>query len=223
MDLLIFDFDGLILDTETPSYRAWTEIFSSYGQSLPLEKWALCVGATDEAFDVCEYLESRVGKPLNRQELKLRHRQRALQLIEPLKSRPGVLDYLQEARNLKIPTALVSSSGRAWVTGHLERLGLSGWFQCLHCLEDVKQVKPHPELYQKTLEKMRVSPGRALAFEDSPNGIRSAKAAGVFCVAVPNSVTASLPLGPADFRIQSMGEVGLNELLLRFENFSERA
>jgi HAD superfamily hydrolase (TIGR01509 family) len=222
MDLLIFDFDGLILDTESASYQAWTEIFSSHSHSLPLEKWALCVGATEEAFNVYEYLESLVGKPLNRQELKGRHRQRAGELIEPLGPRPGVLNYLQEARNQKIATALVSSSGRPWVMGHLDRLGLSGWFQCLYCLEDVKQVKPHPELYQRTLEKTGVPADRALAFEDSPNGILAAKAAGIFCVAVPNPVTVNLILDKADYRIQSMGEVGLNELLQRVRNLSGR-
>jgi HAD superfamily hydrolase (TIGR01509 family) len=220
MDLLIFDFDGLILDTETASYQAWTEIFASHGHTLPLEKWTLCVGTTDEVFNVYEYLESLLGKPVDRPELKRRQRQRAMELINPLQPRPGVLDYLQEARNLKIATAVVSSSVRSWITGHLDRLGLSGWFQCLSCFEDVKQVKPHPELYLRTLEKMGVSPGQTLAFEDSPNGIQAAKAAGVFCVAVPNPVTINLPLGKADYRIQSMSALGLNELLLRVQNLS---
>jgi HAD superfamily hydrolase (TIGR01509 family) len=222
MDLLIFDFDGLILDTETASYQAWTEIFSSHGHSLPLEKWALCVGTTRHAFDVYEYLETRVGKPLDRENLKRQHDRRATELLEPLGPRPGVLDYLREARQRKIMTALVSSSSRQWIVGHLERLGLCDWFQSIICAEDVSQVKPHPELYQKTLEKFRVSPGQALAFEDSPNGILAAKAAGVFCVAVPNSVTKNLPLSQADFQIQSMAEVGLNELLLRVQNLSKR-
>jgi HAD superfamily hydrolase (TIGR01509 family) len=222
MDLLIFDFDGLILDTETASYQAWQEIFASHGHSLPLEKWALCVGTTDEVFNVYEYLESLLGKPVDRPELKRRQRQRAMELIEPLAPRPGVLDYLREARNQKTATALVSSSGRPWVMGHLERLGLSGWFQCLYFSENVKQVKPHPELYLLTLEKMGVPPGRALAFEDSPNGIQAAKAAGVFCVAVPNPVTINLSLDKADYRIQSMDEVGLNELLQRVQSLSRR-
>jgi HAD superfamily hydrolase (TIGR01509 family) len=222
MELLIFDFDGLILDTETASYQAWMEIFASHGHTLPLEKWTLCVGTTDEVFNVYEYLESIVGKPLNRLELKHRHRQRAMELIEPLGPRPGVLDYLQEAGNQKIATALVSSSGRPWITGHLDRLGLSGRFQCLYCFEDVKQVKPHPELYQRALEKMGVPADRALAFEDSPNGIQAAKAAGVFCVAVPNPITVNLPLDKADYRIQSMDEIGLMELLQRVQDLSRR-
>lgn len=218
MDLLIFDFDGLILDTETVIFQAWNEIFESYGRTLPLSEWASCIGTSHQAFDVFGYLETQLGRPLDRKELADRHRRRTQELLEPMPPRPGVLEYLEEARKQKIALALASSSHQKWIMGHLSRLGLAEWFHSIRCADDVEHVKPHPELYQLTLEFMGVAPGRALAFEDSPNGIKAAQAAGVFCVAVPNSVTKNLPLDHADDRIESMADVPLRELLHRVED-----
>ncbi len=217
MDLLIFDFDGLILDTETVIFQAWNEIFESYGRTLPLSEWASCIGTSHQAFDVFGYLEAQLGRPLDRKELAGRHRRRTLELLEPMPPRPGVLEYLEEARKQRIALALASSSHQKWIMGHLSRLGLAERFHSIRCADDVEQVKPHPELYQLTLEFMGVAPGRALAFEDSPNGIKAAQAAGIFCVAVPNSVTKNLPLDHADYRIESMADVPLRELLHRVE------
>ena len=217
MDLLIFDFDGLILDTETTSYQAWCEIFESHGANLPLDKWALCIGTSHHLFNVYDYLESQVGKPLDKAGLAERHRQRQVELLAPMEPRPGVVEYLEEARKLKIALALASSSDQGWVVGHLSRLGLAEMFHSIRCSDDVENVKPHPELYHLTLTFTGVSPGRALAFEDSPNGIQAAKNAGVFCVAVPNSVTRQLPIGHADYRIESMADLSLRELLHKIE------
>lgn len=213
MDLLIFDFDGLILDTETASYQAWSEIYGSYGASLPLDQWGLCVGTSHEHFNVYRYLETRSGKNLDHRALGKRHHERVMELLLPMEPRPGVLDYLEEARKQKIALALASSSPQDWVVGHLSRLGLAELFHSIRCADDVEQVKPHPELYQLTLTFMGVPPERALAFEDSPNGIRAAKAAGIKCVAVPNSVTRQFDLGQADHRLDSMADLSLRELL----------
>lgn len=213
MDLLIFDFDGLILDTETVIYQAWTEIFASYGAELPLEAWSACVGTTIDAFDVYGYLESQIGHSVDREDVERRHHERAMELLMPLKPRAGVLDYLEEARQNRIPVALASSSNQDWIMGHLSRLGIADLFHSIRTSNDVDNVKPHPELYNLTLTTMGVAPHRAIAFEDSPNGIKAAKAAGVFCVAVPNTVTKTLPLSHADLRIDSMSDITLRELL----------
>lgn len=217
MDLIIFDFDGLILDTETVSYRTWTEIFQAHKATLPLDQWALCVGTSHEAFNVYDYLEKQVGEPLDRAEIGRLHHRRSMELLEPMAPRPGVLDYIAEAHRQRIALAVASSSHQEWIMGHLSRLGLSEWFHSIRCANDVTRVKPDPELYQLTLEFMGVSPERALAFEDSPNGIKAAKAAGIYCVAVPNSVTRKLPLDEADERIESMADIHLRDLLQRIE------
>jgi len=217
MDLLIFDFDGLILDTETAAFQAWTEIYASYGTELPLSEWSACIGTSNHAFDVYAHLESRVGRSLDREELKHRYGDRTKELVRDLKPRPGVENYLNEAADQRIALALASSSHQDWGMGHLSRLELADRFHSIRCADDVTHVKPHPELYQLTLTTMGVAPHRALAFEDSPNGVKAAKAAGVYCVAVPNSVTKDLPLDHADERIESMGEISLRDLLHRVE------
>lgn len=213
MDLLIFDFDGLILDTETASYTAWTEIFEDHGSTLPLEQWARCIGTSQDAFNVHDYLEAQAGRSLDRGELGDRHHRRVMEILEPMEPRPGVLDYLKEAQKHRIALALASSSPQEWVVGHLSRLGLAECFHSIRCANDVEKVKPHPELYHLTLTFTGVKPGRAVAFEDSPNGIAAAKAAGIYCVAVPNSVTKHLPIGEADYRLESMADMSLRELL----------
>ncbi|HEY5037846.1 MAG TPA: HAD family hydrolase, partial [bacterium] len=220
---LIFDFDGLILDTETVAFQAWTEIFESYGVTLPLSQWALCIGTTYNSFDVFKYLESLVGKPLDHQELRERQHRRVTELLGPMKPRPGVVEYLEEAHRLRIALALASSSHQDWVVGHLSRFGLADMFHSIRCANDVERVKPDPELYLLTLTTMGVSPNRAVAFEDSPNGIKAANAAGIFCVAVPNSVTGLLPLDHADHRIESMADISLTELLHNIETRKSKA
>jgi HAD superfamily hydrolase (TIGR01509 family) len=217
MDLLIFDFDGLILDTESVSFQAWTEIFESHRATLPLSEWARCVGTSYDAFNVFEYLNSQVGRSLDRQDLENRHHQRVMDLLGPMQPRPGVVEYLEEAQKQRIALALASSSHQEWVVGHLSRLGLAEMFHSIRCANDVEKVKPHPELYQLTLTFMGVKPEKAIAFEDSPNGIKAAQAAGIYCVAVPNSVTKHLPVDAADFRLESMADLSLRELLHRVE------
>lgn len=223
MDLLIFDFDGLILDTETVIFEAWNEIYKSHGADLPLLEWASCIGTSHQAFDVFGYLESKLGRPVERKELGGRHRRMIMERLEKMEPRPGVLAYLEEARKLKIALALASSSHQNWVMGHLSRLGLAEWFHSIRTADDVENVKPDPELYNLTLTFMGVAPERAIAFEDSPNGIKAAQAAGIYCVAVPNPVTRQLPLDHADFRIESMADLSLRELLHRVESSPAKA
>ncbi len=217
MDLLIFDFDGLILDTESSAFQNWTEIYRSFGAELPLEVWARCIGTSHHAFDVYEHLESQVGRKLDRQELKRVYKERERELIQNLEPREGVIEYLKEAQRQKIALALASSSDQKWVMGHLSRLNLAECFHSIRTADDVQNVKPHPELYELTLTFMGVEPRQAIAFEDSPNGITAARAAGVYCVAVPNPVTKTLPLDHANERIESMGDISLRELLHRIE------
>lgn len=217
MDLIVFDFDGLILDTETVTFEAWSAIFRDHGAELPIQEWAKCVGTSYWAFDVEAYLEGQVGRPLDRKDLARRHRDLCQAALGPLQPRPGVLEYMEEARQLKIPIAVASSSDQDWVMGHLSRFEIADRFHSIRTADDVEKVKPDPELYQLTLTTMGVKPHRALAFEDSPNGIKAAKAAGLYCVAVPNPVTLQMPLNEADRLIGSMTDISLRELLHQIE------
>lgn len=213
---LIFDFDGLILDTELPVFRAWEEICLEHGCPLPLEVWASCIGTAWE-FDVPGYLEARLGRKVDRPALIARQRQRELELIARQGLQPGVADYLAGAKRLGLKRGLASSSSRAWVREHLGRLGLEGEFEAIKCAEDVGRAKPAPDLYRAVLAELGLEPGEALALEDSPNGILAARRAGLFCVAVPNALTSRLPLDGADMRLDSLASLPLEALLREVE------
>ena len=214
MKLIVFDFDGLILDTEVPVYDAWQELYVEHGQHLPFEKWAECIGTAD-VFDPCADLAERVGRALDPAALQHRHRLRTDGLITAQRVLPGVVERLDEAAAMGITLGVASSSSRAWVEGHLERLGLLERFHAVRCADDVPQVKPDPALYRAVLDATGVRAADAVALEDSPNGVLAAKRAGLACVAVPNALTARLDLRHADLLLGSLAELPLAELLTR--------
>ncbi len=210
---LIFDFDGLILETEGPVYQSWQELYASYGLTLSFEKWVTIIGTHDLLFDAWAELVEQVGRPLNREEIEPKRMQRELELVHTQPVLPGVTDYLTRAKHWGLKVGLASSSSRRWVTGHLDRLGLLGCFDAIRAREDVTRTKPDPELYQSALAGLALQPQEALAFEDSPNGVLAAQRAGIFCVAVPNPLTQYLPLDHADLRLESLASLPLDDLL----------
>ena len=211
---LLFDFDGLIVDTETPSYASWQEVYREHGQELPLERWAAIIG-TIGAFEPLDYLEELHG-PIDREAVKTRRQEHELELLEIEELRPGILDYLEEAKRRGLGTAIVSSSSRRWVDRHVVRLERTQDFdEIVTADRDPERAKPRPTLYLEALERLGVRPTEAIAFEDSPNGVKAAKAAGIFTVAVPNSVTVSLGLDDADLVLDSLAEVPLDEVIRR--------
>ncbi|HKI92711.1 MAG TPA: HAD family phosphatase [Gaiellaceae bacterium] len=212
----LFDFDGLILDTEVPSRAGWQWLYREHGHELPPEKWALVVG-THGAWDPMAHLEQLVGAPLERDVLNERRYAHELSLIETETLRPGVAEYLAAARQHGLKRAIVSSSNVRWIDMHLRRLEETvGWDLILAADHDPARAKPAPTLYLEALEALGVAAGEAVAFEDSPNGIRAAKAAGIFCVGVPNGVTRELGLDEADLVLDSLADLSPDELLARF-------
>jgi HAD superfamily hydrolase (TIGR01509 family) len=211
---LLFDFDGLIVDTETPSFASWQEVYREHGEKLPLERWAAIVG-TIGGFEPLDYLEELHG-PIDREAVQARRDEHEITLLEIEELRPGVLEYLEEAQRLGLKTAIVSSSTQQWVNRHLARLEQAEHFDEIVTADlDQARAKPRPTLYLEALKRLGVSADEVIAFEDSPNGVTAAKAAGIFTVAVPNGVTASLGLGEADLVLESLAERPLRELLDR--------
>jgi putative hydrolase of the HAD superfamily len=159
----LFDFDGLILDTETASRAGWEWLYREHGHELPEEKWALVVGTTG-AWSPMDHLEALVGEPL-----------------------------------------------------HLARLEREvGWDAILTADGDHSRAKPNPILYTEALELLGVRADEAVVFEDSPNGVRAGKAAGIFTVAIPNSVTRDYGLDEADLVVDSLADLPPDDLLARF-------
>ena len=216
---LIFDFDGLILETEGPSYQSWEAVYRSFGLSLPFSTWSTIIGTTQGPFDPAHELHQQVHGDVDWETVELQRLASERELIESQPILPGVEQYLKDARRLGLKTGLASSSSCQWVMGHLRRVRLEGYFDCIRASDDVDFVKPHPELYLSVLLGLGMNAKEAIAFEDSPNGILSAKRAGLFCVAIPNPLTKQLRLSQADLLLGSLAEMPLKLLLDRVNAF----
>ena len=213
IDTLIFDFDGVIIDTETPDFNTWEEVFRSYGVELERAWWTGFIGGSSRRADICGRLEELTGQQVDRDSLMRERRRRYIEVIESNPVLPGVVEYIHEAKRLGLRLAVASSSNHAWVDGHLESRGLRHHFDSVKCSDDVTRVKPDPELYLLTAATLETIPGNTLVLEDSANGVSAAKDAGAFCVAVPNPMTRDLPLGRADLRLNALSDVTLTALL----------
>ena len=211
---IIFDFDGLILDTESPIFLSWQEVYREHGCELALEEWAANVG-TEDSFDPAAHLEGVLGKTLDAAAIRNARKPREAALIEGEPILPGVESYIAGAKRLGLKLAGGSNSSRGWVMGHLGRLGLIHHFDIIKCWDDpdVGQRKPEPTVYQAALNELDITADQAIALEDSPNGILSATRAGIFTMAVPNALTRLLGVGDADMVLDSMADMSLADLL----------
>jgi len=209
---IIFDFDGTILDTEMPWFRAWQEVYGRHGAELALQEWAKVVGTSDEGFDPVAHLEGLTGKTIERTVAESAVLARALALIGQERLREGFADLLDAAYARGLRVGLASSASREWVTGHLGRLGILDRFDALCTRDDVEAVKPDPALYLLALERLGVAASEAVAIEDSPNGLLAARAAQLACVVVPNDLTRDFAFSDPHVRMETLAEVTL-ELL----------
>ena len=208
---LIFDFDGTILDTETPEFHIWQQIYRAHGAELALHEWVSGVGAIG-AFDPHETLQQRVGdRVLDRDALRAQVRAQHEPAIAAAEPRAGVLAVLNDARAHGLHLAVASSSTHDWVDAHLKRLGLFEYFAVIRCRDDVApgRAKPHPDIYLAALAALDVPADQAIAIEDSLNGMLAARAAGIFTVVTPNPVTAQLDFSQADLVLLTLESLDL--------------
>jgi len=212
---LIFDFDGLIVDTETPAFESWRSIYAEYGHELALDLFQSALG-TDRGFDAMTHLADLIGQPIDRAAMRARRIElkRALSATQPLL--PGVLEILAQAHELGLPCAVASSSDRAWVEGWLRQHNIYERFACVRTADDVALTKPSPDLFLSAAACLGVPPADCLVFEDSPNGILAAHTAGMRCVAIPGPLTRQLTLPPVDLTLESLDALLLADILTKF-------
>jgi putative hydrolase of the HAD superfamily len=185
---LIFDFDGLIIDTESAIFQSWRELYESHGQELTVERWS------------------------QEQELTAR----VHELLDGFDALPGVRDRLSEARELGLPCSVASSSPLTWVSKHLNHLDLHGHFTNISCRDHVERIKPHPDLFLDAARKLGAAPDEVVIFEDSLNGLNAARAAGMRCVVIPGPTTQHLDFTGAWHRLDSLGSTSVAELASMF-------
>jgi putative hydrolase of the HAD superfamily len=195
---VIFDFDGLLLDTEWAAFSAWNHIYGEYGHELQLEKWVLCVGSGYHLFDPVKELEALSGLTLDAKELLARKEKIKKDACSVLPLMVGAKELMYKAKKAGFKIGLASSSFRSVIQAHLSRLEIDSYFDVTVTGDEVARIKPHPDLYEKCATLLGVRPINCLVFEDSLNGVRAAKNAGMRCIAVPNRVTRGLDFSIAD-------------------------
>jgi len=213
---VIFDFDGLIIDTETPELQAWQEIFSAYSIEFPHDDYIRRIGSAYNDTSPMEILKIKLGTEYDESSIHANFQKRKNTLIEQQPLCDGVKDYLIAAKNLDLQIGLASSSSFAWVDHHITARGIKLFFTCVKTLEDVAHPKPDPELYLRTIKCMQIEPDEAIALEDSYNGIIAAKKAGINAVAIPNQVTVGMDFSCADLQLIKLSEISLHSLLDHF-------
>lgn len=196
----IFDFDGLIIDTEMPCCNAWIELFNQYGFLFTIEDYQKIIGTGHDLYDPSKHLSQLINGLLSPQEILELNRSRTRQLLDSQPMLPGVLDFIIASKQISLPLAMASSSNREWIEGYLVKLDIRKYFDVVCTSNDVQNVKPCPDLFLLAAQKLGIDPTDALIFEDSHNGIKAAHAAGIRCIAIPNDITKSTDLSLA-FRI----------------------
>lgn len=212
---VVFDFDGLIIDSEWVIYEAAVAAFAAHGHDLPVEAWATIVGsnsATDPtwwanlcaAVGVSDFDQSMFDAAYEAQD---RSHRDHLPLL------PGVGELVDELTGAGVPIGIASSSSRAWLDRHLGRLGLADRFGALVGADLVGGVgKPAPDVYLKACADLGADPARCVALEDSAHGVAAAKAAGMAVVAVPSRITVHNDFNHADLVVGSLVELDLARL-----------
>jgi HAD superfamily hydrolase (TIGR01509 family) len=209
---LVFDFDGLILDTEVPEFVTVREVFRAHGLDLALADWQQIIGRADHRHWL-DWLEDELGEPLaDRERVRVQRQARHHAMIAEMEVLPGVVALLDEAATRGVPVAVASSSSASWVEGHLETYGLASRVSLVRCRDHVARAKPWPDLFTAAVEGLGVDPAASVALEDSANGAAAAKAAGLFCVVAPNDITRGQDHSHADLVVASLAEVTLDLL-----------
>lgn len=203
---VLFDFDGVLVDTEWAIYEAWRRTFGAHGQPLPLEIYTRCIGSDFATWSPKIHLEELTGQAFDWHDLDARRQEEIRAELTHEGPMHGVVALLESLAAAAMPMAVVSSSSHEWVDGWLEKLGLAEYFQTTVCRGDAPRIKPAPDLYLEAASRMCVAAADCLVIEDSLNGMKSAKAAGMWVWVVPNRVTDALDFSEADARFRSLAD-----------------
>jgi len=208
---LVFDFDGLIVDTENPGFISWQEIYQEFGATLDIDDWRHATGYVG-GFDPAIHLEQVLGRRLDWSQLLPKREARNWELTIQARALPGIESLFRNAKERRLPIGVASNSENGWVEGGLQRLGLREYVNTVVTRDMVINPKPAPDIYLKTVQTLQVEPALAVALEDSEPGCRAAKQAGLKAIAIPNRFSERQDLSFADLIVKSATDLTLDRL-----------
>jgi HAD superfamily hydrolase (TIGR01509 family) len=212
---VVFDFDGLLMDTETTSLRSWQHEWQFHGLELDTQNFFAEHGG-DVSQDRYAQLAAAVGPGYDQAASHARRTAYREQLHEGLGLLPGLADWLAEAKDLGLRLAVATSSGRGWAARHLSTAGVLTAFEFLACGDEVARPKPDPAVYQLALQRLALPGRQVVAVEDSPHGVAAAQEAGLWCVAIPNPHLDPARFAAADLVLPAATEMSLTEVVGRW-------
>ncbi|MGB6223611.1 HAD family hydrolase [Haloferula sp.] len=201
---VLFDFDGVLVDTEWAIYEAWQRTFRAHGHDLPLEIYTRCIGSDFDTWSPKTHLEDLTGSSFDWHQLDESRQVEIRRDLEQAGPMAGVIPLLDKLKSQGVRIGVVSSSNHSWVDGWLEKLRLMPYFETIVCRGDAPRIKPAPDLWLEALRRLDLPASEVLVFEDSLNGVKSAKEAGLTVYAVPNRTTAGLDFSIADKVLSSL-------------------
>jgi len=211
---VVFDFDGLLMDTERCLLASWRYEWRQHGLELDLDTYWVDHGGDVEE-ERYHRLAVAVGPAYDRVASHERREGYRWRLLADLDLSPGIDAWLDQARSAGLRLAIASSSSRAWVSRMLRGTGREDEFTVFACGDEVPRAKPDPGVYRLALQRLGLPPERAVAVEDSAHGVAAAKAAGLRCIAIPNTHVGAARLEAADLVLGSAAEVSLPAALDR--------
>lgn len=200
---MLWDFDGVIVDTEWPIFEAWRETFRAEDQELSLEMYVKCIGSDFATWSPEKYLEELTGETYDWEAKGIERNKEIRRRLEGAAVNPGITEVWDKMKEAGLKLAVVSSSSHDWVDGWLERLDLSHYMETTVCRGDVPKIKPAPDLYQEGARQLGLKSSECLVIEDSLNGLISAQEAGSDCIIVPNCITQVLEFPGAKARLNN--------------------
>ncbi len=205
---IIFDMDGVLVNSEPHHVKIEKQMFHDLGLDITPGEHSEYMGtASDEMW---QSIIERHGLSRSAEEMLEMGNQRVISYfssLDELSPMPGLVPVLDKLQEQKVPMAVASSSSAEVVELVLNKAGLKKYFPVVVSGQMVKKSKPEPEIFLKAAARLKVEPAQCLVVEDSPNGIRAAKAAGMFCVAWGGEGFNHQDQSEADAVIQDFGEL----------------
>ena len=210
---VIFDFDGIVLDSETPEYESHRRIYQRCGIELTVDEWCGVIGTWSEGHDE-QWFRRLCAQSADAptRDAYFAERRRIFEEVVPAGPMRGIRDLLVALRDAGVPAAVASSAPARWVVGAVERIGLRPLFGAVVPGDEVAHRKPAPDVYLEAARRLGVDPARSVAIEDSGPGISAARAAGMKAVAIPHWLTERHDLSGADLTVAHAGELTLDRL-----------